>query len=125
MKLIDDDRSGGSLASCEICKVRRIRCDRKLPKCTRCVKKGLDCNYPKRGLNKENSQWNKGVMKFDTKPKVNADNVKAHLDEEEENENGKQLVLSRPIQNIQKPITLKLCDGIKIQVSLPKMNEVS
>jgi hypothetical protein len=35
-----------TVLSCYTCKSRKLRCDRTLPRCARCIKSGDTCEYP-------------------------------------------------------------------------------
>ncbi|KXN65939.1 hypothetical protein CONCODRAFT_12348 [Conidiobolus coronatus NRRL 28638] len=37
-----------SLISCNICKIRKVKCGRELPMCSYCSKRGITCIYPDR-----------------------------------------------------------------------------
>ncbi|KAJ5601530.1 hypothetical protein N7510_011064 [Penicillium lagena] len=35
-------------AACEQCRIRKVRCDRRIPQCSNCEKAGVPCNFPNR-----------------------------------------------------------------------------
>lgn len=43
----DVEETSGTVA-CEQCRVRKVRCDKKIPECSNCAKAGVPCELPNR-----------------------------------------------------------------------------